>query len=79
MKLGEFMDGLAILRPYYNGGDGHHISAEHDVFYAYATDKPVSPDDVSKLFALGWFQKGVKQPREGNAQYDPDEGWAAYT
>ena len=42
MKLSEFLEGLTILKPHYKGGDGFHLGAEHDVFYAYATDTPLT-------------------------------------
>ena len=77
MKLGEFIDGLNILRPYYKDGDGYHIGAEHDVFYAYKTERPLSDEDVKKMVELGWFQEdGI---HEGEGEYSPDEGWSAFT
>ena len=42
MKLSNFIDGILILQSYYKT-DGYSIGAEHDTFYAYATDLPVSP------------------------------------
>jgi hypothetical protein len=75
MKLGNFIDGLNILRPYYHNADGFHIGAEHDQFYAYATDKPLSQEDASKMKEFGWFQPDMKD----DAPYDPAEGWSAFT
>jgi hypothetical protein len=75
MKLSKFIEGLKILQPYYEGGDGYHIGAEHDQFYAYKTDKPLTPEDVQKMRDLDWFQPD----QDDGAEYDPDEGWSAFT
>lgn len=75
MKLSDFLEGLQTLRPYYHGQDGYHIGAEHDQFYAYATDTPLTVEDVQKMRDLGWFQ-----PEQGdNEEYDPENGWSAFT
>ncbi len=73
MKLSNFIDGILILQSYYKT-DGYSIGAEHDTFYAYATDLPVSPEDYIKLTGLGWSQ--VDAP---DGEYDPGDGWMAYT
>lgn len=73
MKLDKFIDGLLILQPYYDQVDGYHIGAEHDQFYAYKTDRPLSPEDVQKMRDLGWFQP------EQEEEYDPENGWSAFT
>jgi hypothetical protein len=75
MKLSDFIEGLKTLQPYYDGGDGYHIGAGHDQFYAYRTDKPLSPEDVEKMKFLGWFQPDMK----GGSEYDHEEGWSAFT
>lgn len=75
MKLSNFIDGLNTLRPYYKDGDGYHINAEHDQFYASATDQPLTPDDVQKMHDLGWFQP----EQEDGSPYDPEDGWSAFT
>ena len=75
MKLSDFIDGLTILRPYYNDSDGYHIGAEHDQFFAYMTDRPLSDEDVNKMRELGWFQPDTG---EGNGYY-PEDGWSAFT
>jgi hypothetical protein len=73
MKLSELIDGLNILRSYYKG-DGFHFGCEHDQFYAYATDKPLTGEDVQKIRDLGWFQPEL----DDDAPYDPAEGWSAF-
>ena len=75
MKLSAFIEGLRILQPYYEGGDGFHIGAEHDQFYCYQTGKPLSPEDVQKMFDLGWFQPD----RSDDTVYNQEDGWSAFT
>ena len=74
MRLGNFIAGLQTLQPYYDDGDGYHIGAEHDQFYANSTDKPLTPQDVQKMLELGWFQP----EQEEGEPYDPAEGWSAF-
>ena len=80
MKLSNFIEGLKILQPYYDDGDGYHIGAEHDQFYAYATNRPLTPEDQKKMCDLDWFQpeSGFSSESEG-INYDPDDGWSAFT
>lgn len=79
MILSKFIEGLNILRKYYKE-DGYKICAEHDIFYAYSTDSPLSPEDLQKMIDLGWFQEGLSSGDEFAASdYDPGEGWAAFT
>lgn len=82
MKISNFVDGLQILRSYYTGEDGYVIGAEHDVFFAHATDKPLPEVAVNRLNELGWFQPDVPATVNGDwkpENYDPEEGWAAFT
>jgi hypothetical protein len=75
MKLYSFIEGLQILRLYFDDPDGYHIGSEHDKFYVYRTDKPVSKEDVLKLQQLGWFQEEIEECGD----YDPAEGWGCFT
>ena len=78
MKLSNFIEGLKTLQPYYDNGDGYHIGAEHDQFYAYKTDKPLTQEDQLRMVKMGWFQPdGGMSEDEG--EYDPDNGWSAFT
>ncbi len=79
MKLNDFVDGITILRLYFDDPDGYHVEAEHDVFYMHATDRPLTPEDSAKMFALGWFQPSAEEDEGEKSAYDPGEGWAAYT
>jgi len=74
MKLSDFVDGLNILRPYYIDPDGYHIGAEHDQFYAYATDRALSAEDQERMRTLGWFQ-----PETDDDEYSIEDGWSAFT
>lgn len=74
MKLSAFIDGLNILRPHYNDGDGYHIGAEHDQFFAYATKTPLSDAEVARMLELGWFQPDSKK----DTPYSPEDGWSAF-
>ena len=81
MKLGNLIDGLNVLRPFYNDPDGYHIGAEHDQFYAFKTDKPLTNEATQKMIDLGWFQD--YEYTEGDEDfalrhYDADESWTAY-
>lgn len=79
MKLSKFVEGINILRPYYNDPDGYHIGAEHDEFYMYATDKRLSDEDLKKLLALGWFQPEGGAHEDTPQDYRSDNGWMAFT
>ncbi len=77
MKTKDFLSGLTILMPYYDQPDGYHLGADHDVIYVYATEKPVSPEDVAKLVELGFHQPGGANSDGG--EYSPHESWEAFT
>jgi hypothetical protein len=77
VKLNEFVEGLQILIPHYkNGGDGYYIGAEHDQFYAYATETPLTDAEVTRMRELGWFQP---DQRGDSPPYTTDDGWSCYT
>jgi hypothetical protein len=82
MELGNIIDGLQLLRQYYNDQNGYKTGADHDVLYAYPTDRPISPEDVKRLAELGWYQPEVAVGEDYGwkpENYDPGEGWAAFT
>jgi hypothetical protein len=79
MKTKDLLAGIAILAPFQKNPDGYWLGAEHDVLYAYATERPLPPEEVEKLAALGWTQEGAVRDGEWKpAYYDPSESWAAY-
>ena len=78
-NLRDVMEGMAILRPYYDDQDADHLGAEHDEIFMWATDRPVSPEDVLRLRELGWRQPDVEDDDEGEpGEYDPEESWAVF-
>lgn len=79
MKLKNFLEGIDILRTYYNDPDGYHIGAEHDEFYMYATDRPLTEDHLKKLLALGWLQPDGGASEDAPQDYDHEGGWMAFT
>lgn len=72
MKLSDFIFGLNILKMYFEGQCGYHIGAEHDQFFVYATQYPVSSHDVVTLRELGWFQPDSME------EYDHASSWSAW-
>ena len=75
MKLSNFIEGLKILQSYYKNDKDCHIGAEHDFFFAYRTDIPLTKEDVQKMVKLGWEQSsgGIT---ESGGEYDPDGTWS---
>ena len=73
MILSKFVQGLQIFQKYYDL-DGFRVDAEHDEFFVYTTDRPLSEEDLKTVIDLGWFQPEV----EPDAAYDPAQGWEAY-
>lgn len=81
MKLNNLIEGLLILKPHYEkGGDSYCIGAEHDQFFAYQTDTPLTDDEVTKMWELGWFQPETPDDEDENpGPYNPEDGWTAFT
>jgi hypothetical protein len=76
MILKQFLAGVQILCQYYNDPDGYHLGSDSGVIYLYPTDRPVTPEHVTKLLELGWFQP---DQLEEEYVYDPYSGWQAFT
>lgn len=81
MRTKDIIEGLQILQKYRDDQDGFDCGAEHDVFYVYATDRPVESSDIDRLIELGWFQEVSYGDDDEFAakHYDPEESWAAFT
>lgn len=79
MKISDCIGGLQVLQPYYD--NEYNVGAEHDVFYAYATQRPLTPEDVQKMVNFGWFQQDADTGDDDfeAKHYDPEEGWCSYT
>jgi hypothetical protein len=75
MRLNRLIEGLQILSNHYDDPTGYQTAAEHDQFYAFKTDKPLSPENAVKMQELGWFQEDANAAGD----YDPEAGWSAYT
>lgn len=76
----KFIEGLQILQKYFDE-DGYLIGAEHDEFFVYATDRPLSKHDAKRMVDLGWFQNEAEVPGEEEFSaeyYDADEGWGCF-
>jgi hypothetical protein len=78
MRTIHLISGLKTLQPYYIDQAGYHNGADHDVFYAYSTDRPLSEEDVKHMVDLGWFQEVKHDDEFMYTDYDPSEGWLAY-
>ena len=61
MKLSNFIEGLKTLQPYYKEGDGYEIGAEHDQFYAFQTERALTPDDVQRCAILDGFNRSRRK------------------
>ena len=78
MNLANFLEGVAIIKPFYNDQDGFHLGAEHDQIYLYATDKPMDDATVARLRELGWFQDEAENDADGKPIYDPSSRWSVF-
>lgn len=74
MNLANFLEGVAIIKSFYNDQGGFHLGAEHDQIYLYATDKPMDDASVAKLIELGWFQDDA----EDEDVYNPEGSWSVF-
>ena len=83
MKTRDVIEGLQIFQKYRDRQDGYDVGAEHDVLYAYKTDRPLEEMDLKRILELGWHQDVEYAADDGGdmqpGDYDPDQGWACYT
>jgi hypothetical protein len=80
MKTDDLIEGLKILDKYRDKPGGYNIGAEHDIIYAYPTDRPLTAEDVRRMDELGWTQEGRVVDGEWKPEYySAEESWAAYT
>lgn len=73
MTTVNIIEGLKTLLPYYGEDNGYHVSAEHDQIHTRPTKLPMKPEDVQKMWNLGWFQEECE-----DNEYVPDAGWGAF-
>lgn len=76
MIASAFREGLVLLLGY-NNRDRYCVDAEHDIIYVAPTCRPLSQEDVKRLYELGWFQPDVDNDGNDPALYDENECWAA--
>ncbi|MDX7953927.1 hypothetical protein P7D22_22490 [Lichenihabitans sp. Uapishka_5] len=72
MKLSSFVRGLEIMRTHYTDSDGYRLGAEHDQIHLFASDLPLTEEEMAELDALGWFQPEADD-------HDPEAGWSCFT
>lgn len=75
MRTIDIIEGLTILQKYRTSQQGFDVGAEHDELFAYATDLPLSVDDLARMRELGWRQTNWGN---NNRDYDVSEGWGCY-
>jgi len=79
MGAKNLVEGLQTLMPYYDHPDGFNAGAEHDAIYAYATDRPLSKQDIERMIDLNWVQERDDYDRDFSADdYNQYEGWVKY-
>lgn len=81
MNTKNLIEGLLLLDNYRNEQHGYNLGAEHDVIYAYPTDKRLSDEDAQKMIDLGWIQEHDDRDYEGDMtleEYREDEAWQAF-
>jgi hypothetical protein len=84
MKTKDLIKGLTILQRYRKAKNGYDLGADHDVVYAYATDRPLNEEDIGRMIKLGWLQEhdGIDYDAGGEflaKHYLQEESWIAYT
>jgi hypothetical protein len=81
LKTANIIAGMQILLPYYPNQDGCNVRAEHEELRLYATDRPLSPEDLQRMIDLGWHQEhdGRDYGKEfAPSDYRPGESWVSY-
>ena len=82
MRTKDVLEGLQILQKYRNDQDGFDLGAEHDVLYAYSTDKPVEGKDLDRMIELGWTQPETEYHKTDEdfavKHYNPEESWSCF-
>lgn len=88
MKTKDIIEGLVILQKYRDSQDGFETGAEHDMLYAYPTDRPVEQPDLDRLIELRWSQEDTLDNADEDdeddgefkaSQYNPESSWYCFT
>ena len=80
MTTKDFIEGLQIFNEYFDK-HSYNFGAEHDQFFVYATDRPITMVDLQRLIELDWSQSQVEWADEDQfsiQDYDEDEGWSVW-
>jgi hypothetical protein len=77
MMLKNLVEGIEIMRKYYDDPDEHHHTCEHDEFIMFPTDNRISEEDYEVLVALDWYQPEVANDDHEYNFYDQEESWVA--
>ena len=81
MRTENIAAGMTTLLPYYTDSKGYHVSVAHEEMRMRATTRPLSPEDLDKMIALGWHQEytGRNYSEDFSSKdYRPDEQWFCY-
>ncbi len=79
MTTKNIIEGLTILEKYRSKPDGYNCGAEHDEIFGFATDLPLSEEDLARMLELGWSQVEFRGDDDMKpTDYDPEDGWSAY-
>lgn len=79
MTTSKVIEGLQILAKYRYEEDGYDLGAEHDVIYAYSTDRSLEAADIDRMIELGWRQERENYDEDMTAKdYRREEGWYAF-
>lgn len=81
MRTSAIIEGLTIIEKYRESPDGFNTGGEHDVIYAYPTDRVIGGEDLDRLIELGWIQEDADYDDDTFAakHYDQAESWTCYT
>ena len=81
MSTKQLIEGLQTLQPFYDKPDGYNVGANHDMVYAYATNKPLTDEAIEKMISLTWHQEydGRDYGKDFSKEdYRDDETWHLY-
>jgi hypothetical protein len=76
-SIRNLVDGINILRQYYDNPDGYYVGADHDEIYLYCTDRPVSKEHFDLLTAMEWHQYSIGCDNQNYVTFVT--GWGIYT
>lgn len=72
MNWRNFLAGLHIIDKHVEDKSAFLLGAEHDEFYVYKPNTPLTKEEAAQMFDLGW-----QQPYCEERVYSEHEGWQA--